>query len=91
MHLPDGTIVQKKREEDGKVSDYLFFKDKNGIVTPIPELSEFEEGDIDGKHYKSTNSSEYVASRKGSHTFDVHEWGFDVSDDKDLEDIISDI
>lgn len=87
LHLPDGTTLQKTREEDGKISDYLFFKDKNGIVTPIPELSEMEEGDIDGRHYKSTSSSKYVASRKGSHTFDVHEWGFDVSDDKDLEQI----
>jgi len=47
-HLPDGTTVQKTREENGKVSDHLFFKDSNGIVTNIPELSAIEEGDIDG-------------------------------------------
>lgn len=87
VQLPDGTTVQKTREENGEVSDYLFFKDNNGIVTPIPELSKIEEGDIDGRHYKSARSSTYVQSRKGSHTFDVSEWGFDVSDDEDLEQI----
>ena len=87
VHLPDGTTVQKTREENGKVSDHLFFKDKNGIVTPIPELSQIEEGDIDGRHYKSARSTTYVQSRNGSHTFDVNEWGFDVSDDVDLEQI----
>lgn len=87
LHLPDGTTVQKTREENGKVSNYLFFKDKNGIVTPIPELSTMEEGDIDGKHYKSRRSMCYSSSRKGSHTYDVSEWGFDVSEDEDLEQI----
>ena len=87
LHLPDGTAVQKTREENGKVSEHLFFKDKNGIVTHIPELSYIEEGDIDGRHYKSADSTTYVQRRNGSHTFDVHEWGFDVSDDVDLEQI----
>lgn len=87
LHLPDGTTIQKTREENGKVSDNLFFKDNNGIVTPIPELSQIEEGDIDGRHYRAASSSTYVQSRKGSHTFDVREWGFDVNDDEDLEQI----
>ena len=87
LHLPDGTTVQKIREENGKATDYMFFKDNNGIVTPIPELSQIEEGDIDGRHYKSADSSTYVQSRKGSHTFDVWEWGFDVNDNEDLEEI----
>ena len=87
LYLSDGTTVQKTREENGKVSDNLFFKDNNGIVNPIQELSEMEEGDINGRHYKSSNSVPYVSSRKGSHTFDVHEWGFDVKDDEDLEQI----
>lgn len=87
LHLPDGTTVQKTREENGEVSDYLFFKDNNGIVTPIPELSEKKEGDINGRHYKSSSTSTYIQSRKGSHTFDVWEWGFDVNDNEDLEQI----
>ena len=82
LHLPDGTTVQKTREENGKVSDHLFFKDKNGIVTPIPELSYMEEGDINGDYYRSSSSTSYVATRKGSHTFDVHEWGFEGHDEE---------
>lgn len=82
LHLPDGTTVQKTREEDGKVIDYLFFKDNNGIVTPIPELSGKEEGDIDGRYYKSTSFCEYGQSRKESHTFDVHEWEFEGYDEE---------
>lgn len=77
LHLPDGTTVQKIREENGKVSDHLFFKDKNGIVNPIPELSYMEEGDINGDYYRSSSATPYVSTRKGSHTFDVHEWGFE--------------
>ena len=82
LHLPDGTTVQKTREENEKVSDYLFFKDNNGIVTPIPELSQIEEGDIKGNHFRSSSSSTYVQSRKGTHTFDVHEWGFEGHDEE---------
>lgn len=81
LHLPDGTAVQKTREESGKVSDYLFFKDKDGIVTPIPELSYMEEGDINGDYYRSSSSNHYAATRNGSHTFDVHEWGFEGLDE----------
>lgn len=76
LHLPDGTTVQKTKEETGKVSDYLFFKDKNGIVTPIPELSDMEEGNINGDYYRSSSSSPRGSRRKDSHTFDVSEWGF---------------
>lgn len=82
LHLPDGTTVQKTREENGKVSDYLFFKDKNGIVTLIPELSYQEEGDINGDHYRSSDSSVYGSTRHGSHKFDVHEWGFEGHDEE---------
>ena len=82
LHLPDGTTVQKTREENGKVSDHLFFKDKNGIVTLIPELSYQEEGDINGDHYRSSDSSTYGSTRHGSHTFDVHEWGFEGHDEE---------
>ncbi len=82
LHLPDGTTVQKTREENGKVSDHLFFKDKNGIVTLIPELSYQEEGDINGDHYRSSDSSPYGSTRHGSHKFDVHEWGFEGHDEK---------
>lgn len=82
LHLPDGTTVQKIREENGKVSDHLFFKDKNGIVTLIPELSYQEEGDINGNHYRSSDSSTYGSTRHGSHTFDVHEWGFEGHDEE---------
>lgn len=77
LHLPDGTTVQKTREENGKVSNHLFFKDKNGIVTPIPELSYMEEGDINADYYRSSSTTPYASTRKGSHTFDVHEWGFE--------------
>lgn len=87
LHLPDGTAVEKTREETGRVTDYLYFKDKNGIVTPIPELSHIEEGDINGNYYRSSSSSSWASTRRGSHTFDVDEWGFTVSDDVDLEQI----
>lgn len=40
-----------------------------------------EEGDINGEHFKSSRSSSYGATRKGSHTFDVHEWGFGGHDE----------
>ncbi len=82
LHLPDGTTVQKTREENGKVSDHLFFKDENGIVTLIPELSYQEEGDINGNHYRSSSSMPYGSTRHGSHTFDVHEWGFEGYDEE---------
>ena len=87
LHLPDGTTVKKTRQEDGKVSNYLFFKDKNDIVTPISELNDIEEGNIYGRHYKSRRSMGYASSRKGSHAYNVNEWGFDVSDDVDLKKI----
>lgn len=75
----DGGIVTarkvEKREEGGKgVTEYLFFKDKDGIVTPIPELSYMEEGDINNGYYHSSSSKSYSETRNGSHAFDVHEW-----------------
>lgn len=72
----------EKREEYEKASDYLFFKDEKGIVTFIPELSYQEEGDINGNHYCSSSSSIYLPTRKKSHTFDVHEWGFEGEDEE---------
>lgn len=85
LHLPDGTTVKKTREKNGKVSDYLFFKDDNGIVTPIPELSYMEEGNIAGNHFRSSSSSGFSSSRNGSHTFDVHEWGFEGHDEEGMQ------
>ena len=79
--LPIGTIGKKSP------TDYLFFKHNNGMVTPIPELTKYAEGDVEGRHYKSLNHSTYQGIRKGIHVFDAHEWGFDISDDEDLEQI----
>lgn len=79
--LPIGTIGKKSP------TDYLFFKHNNGMVTPIPELTTYAEGDVEGRHYKSLNHSTYQGIRKGIHVFDAHEWGFDISDDEDLEQI----
>lgn len=87
VHLPDGTTRQEIRKENGKVSDYLFFKDKKGIVTPIPELSAMEEGDINGRHYKARESQSYGSSRKGSCSYEVSEWGFDVSGEENLDQV----
>lgn len=83
LHLPDGTRIQKTREENSKVSDYLFFKDKNGIVTLIPELSYMEEGDIEGNYYKSSWSSNYHSDRKETCAYDVQEWGFERHDEEE--------
>lgn len=82
LHLPDGTTIQKMKEENGKVSETIFFRDKNGIVTLIPELSYQEEGDIFKGPYHSSASSSYISSRKGSRTFDVDEWGFEGMNDE---------
>ena len=77
VQLADGTTVQKTREENGKKIEYYFFKDSNGIVTPIPELNTKEEGNIEKGPFTSSSTAVYSSSRKGTHTYDVREWGFD--------------
>lgn len=82
LHLPDGTTIRKMKEETGRVAKTVFFLDQNGIATLIPELSYQAEGDLSKGPYHSSDSSAYGSSRKGSHTFDVQEWGFEGMNDE---------
>ncbi len=70
-----------------RVIDHLFFKKENGVVIPIPELSELIEENLNGRQYKSINLVHYKPTRNGSHTFVVEEQGFDISNDEDLKQI----
>lgn len=85
----DNFIGAREVEKDTqKIIDHLFFKKKNGVVIPIPELNEVIEGDfINGKHYKHIHLVHSKPTRNDSHTFLVEEEGVDIRNNEELEKI----
>lgn len=71
------TEVEKDKE---RTIMHLFFKKKNGMVIPIPELQEVVEGDIGSNHYRLRSLIQYRQTRRGSHTFEIKDHKFDDRD-----------